>query len=277
MKQTYYELKITPSSYYELFLDLILSISDDAIEEIDNSIIIRSTEELQEIMDGIEAFSKELSMAFDQDINCELTLQIKENEDWITKYKNSITPVSAGLFYIYPSWEEPSNDKINIKIDPALAFGSGHHETTSSCLEAISKYVKEGNTLLDVGTGSGILAIAAKKLGAVCHICDTDELSIENSVKNFELNGVNADKAWVGSISKTKEKYDIVVANIVADVLIMIANDLKNSLNENSTLILSGILDKYADKVINKFSDLEIIEQITKNEWTTIVFKKGKN
>lgn len=275
MQEKYYELKIKPSSYYELFLDLIFSITDDAIEELDDYMIVRTTDNPDNLVEGIEAFSKELSSAFGEEIKCDVSVETKINEDWISKYKNSITPVNAGAFYIYPSWEKPIDNKINIEIDPALAFGSGHHETTSSCLELISTTVKENDTLLDVGTGSGILAIAATKLGAICDICDTDELSIENSIKNFKINGVKPNNSWVGSVTKTNQKYDIVVANIVADVLIMIAPDLKNSLKDNGKLILSGILDKYADKVIAKFNDLEIVEQILKNEWVTIVFKKG--
>jgi ribosomal protein L11 methyltransferase len=276
MEEQYYELTVIPNSYYELFIDLIFSINDDALEEIDGKIIIRSTEHPQNIIDGVEAFEKELSSAFGETIKCEVYLEQKQNEDWIAKYKNSITPVHAGKFYIYPSWEQPSIDKINIKIDPALAFGSGHHETTSSCLEAISKYVKSGDTLLDVGTGSGILAIGATKLGAICDICDTDEQCIENSLINFDINEVKPNNNWIGSTSKATQKYDVVVANIVADVLVMIASDLKKSLKDNAILVLSGILDKYSDKVMAKFADLTLSEQIVKNEWVTLVFKKGE-
>lgn len=274
MEEKYYELTVTPNSYYELFLDLIFSISDEAVEEIDEKIVLRSTEHPNNIIEGIKEFEKELSIAFEQDIKCDITLEEKINEDWIAKYKNSITPVNAGKFYIYPSWEQPVKDKINIKIDPALAFGSGHHETTSSCLEMLSKFVKSGDKLLDVGTGSGILAIGASKLGATVDICDTDEQCIENSLINFNINNVVANQSWVGSISKANQKYDIVVANIVADVLVMIANDLKNSLKDNGILVLSGILDKYLDKVTSKFNNLQIIEVITKNEWVTIALKK---
>ncbi|NLO16927.1 MAG: 50S ribosomal protein L11 methyltransferase [Arcobacter butzleri] len=276
MQEKYYELTIVPSSYYELFIDLIFSLSDEAVEEIDNKIIIRTTNNPQNLIDGIETFTQELSLAFGEDIICEISLEEKQNEDWIAKYKNSITPVSAGEFYIYPSWEESKDGMINIKLDPALAFGSGHHETTSSCLEAISKYVKANEKLLDVGTGSGILSIAASKKGAICDICDTDEQSIENSLKNFELNSVKVNRAWVGSISEAKESYDIVVANIVADVLLMISSDLKKSLKDNSILVLSGILDKYSDKVMSKFGDLTLLETISKNEWITMVYKKEK-
>ncbi len=276
MNEYYYELKITPNKYYELFLDLVMSLSEDALEELDGSIIIRSEEELDEIVAGIEYFTKELETALGEQITCEISLEKIENQNWIQKYKDSIEPVVCGKFYIHPSWYEPKEDKLNILIDPALAFGSGHHETTSSCLDAISSYVKSGDTLIDVGTGSGILAIAATKLGAVCDICDTDSQATENAVINFTSNGVVPNNAWTGSAVISKEKYDFVVANIVADVLIMIHKDLKKVLKDDGILILSGILENYEDKVLKKFEEFEIVERIAKNEWRTLVLK-GKN
>jgi len=207
-----------------------------------------------------------------------MQIKKKENKDWIAKYKSGIKPVTVGKFYIHPSWNEPKEDKINILIDPALAFGSGHHETTSSCLLAIGDYVKKGNHLIDVGSGSGILAIAASKIGAICDICDTDPLAIENSLKNFELNSVKCNDSWVGSVVKSTRKYDVVVANIVADILILINKDLKKVLKENGILIVSGILETYLDKVMKKFDDFNIIKNIKKNEWGTLVLKrKGIN
>jgi ribosomal protein L11 methyltransferase len=134
------------------------------------------------------------------------------------------------------------------------------------------KYVQSGQTLVDVGCGSGILAIAASKLGAQVDICDTDENAIKDAKENFNINETFYDEAWVGSISKTTKKYDIVVANIVADVLAMIASDLKKCMKENGILILSGILDKHLSKVENKYKDLKQIEVIQKNEWVTLVY-----
>jgi ribosomal protein L11 methyltransferase len=131
--------------------------------------------------------------------------------------------------------------------------------------------------LIDVGTGSGILAIGASKLGAVCDICDTDEISIKNAKENFELNGTQINSSWVGSALKTTKQYDIVVANIVADVLIMIKNDLKKILKDDGILIISGILDKYEQKVLKKYKEFKIKEKIQKNEWVTFVLYKDNN
>jgi ribosomal protein L11 methyltransferase len=273
MRQTYNELLITPSAQYALFADFILSLTQEAIEEKDGTIIVRSEEDLENIIFGLKVFAKSLEESIGEEIELVLEQNVKENEDWIDTYKNSITPVSAGKFYIHPSWENPKEGKINILIDPALAFGSGHHETTYGCLVALQKYLQKNATLLDVGCGSGILSIAAAKLGLHVDICDTDELAVESACSNFKLNGEKFENSWVGSVQKRDKTYDVVVANIIADVLIMLHQDLKKALKPNGILILSGILDKYIDKVEEKYRELELIEKYKKDEWFTLVFK----
>jgi len=268
LSEHYYELIITPSKNYEIFLDLINSLTNEAIEESESSIILRSEEDLSDIEYGIAEFSKAV------DIKCDTTLTKKKNIDWIKKYQDSVKAIEVGKFYVRPSWDKDKKDKIDIIIDPALSFGSGHHETTSSCLEAISKFVKKDDEVLDVGTGSGILAIAASKLDAKVDICDTDEVCIKDTTKNYNLNNVIFRNSWIGSANKAEKKYNVVIANIVADVLVLISKDLKNCLKDNGILIISGILDKHIDRVLKKFEDLKQLEMIHKNEWITVVFKK---
>lgn len=267
LSEHYFELTIKPNEHYELFLDLLTSLTNEAIEEANGVLISRSTEDLSDVEFGILEFARAL------DTNIETSCVKKENIDWIKQYQQSVKSVEIGSFFIRPSWEDKKEDKIDIIIDPALSFGSGHHETTASCIEAIDKYVEKKSSVLDVGTGSGILAIAAAKKGSCVDICDTDEVCIKDTTSNFELNSVEFTDAWVGSATKSSKKYDIVIANIVADVLVMINKDLKKCLNENGILIVSGILDKHENRVKNKFKDLEEIETIYKNEWVSIVYK----
>ena len=127
-----------------------------------------------------------------------------------------------------------------------------------------------------MGTGSGILAIAAAKKVCIVDICDTDEVCVVDTKSNFELNGVTFNDSWIGSTNKASKKYDVVIANIVADVLVMIANDLKKCMKYNGLLIISGILDKHTNRVLSKFKDLEEVKLIHKNEWVTVIFKKNK-
>ena len=277
MDKYYYELTIKPSLYYELFLDLASSLTNDALEELDETIIIRSEDTLDDVEHGILEFAKELSCAFDTDISCETELSKKENQDWIKMYQMSVQPIEVGDFYIHPSWNEPMSDKKNILIDPSLAFGSGHHETTNCCLKAISKYVKKDMNIIDVGTGSGILGIAAYKLGAFVDICDTDTIAVDDALKNFEKNNSKVENFWEGSANKTQKQYDVVIANIVADVIAMIASDIKKVAKTNGIIILSGIMEQHKEKVIKKFKDCRIIEEIQENEWVTLIVKKGNN
>jgi ribosomal protein L11 methyltransferase len=277
LEKYYYELKITPNLYYELFLDLVSSLTAEAIEEYEQSIIVRSEENLDLIQEGVEAFAKELSNAFETDIQCETSLEQKQNKDWVEEYQKSVQPIEVGSLYICPSWykDDAPKDKNVIIVDPTLSFGSGHHESTNGCLQFIDKYVKQDDQVCDVGCGSGILALASSAKKAKVDICDTDEVAIKDSLSNFELNNMKVNSQWVGSISQSNLKYDIVIANIVADVLSMIAKDLIQTTKKDGLLILSGIMDQYASKVTKKYdSKCELIDKISKNGWTTFVFKK---
>jgi ribosomal protein L11 methyltransferase len=207
-------------------------------------------------------------------IDLELTLTKEKNNDWIAQYQQGITPIEIAPFYIHPTWEAPKEGMLNIAIDPALAFGTGHHPTTASCLRAIAGYVNEGDTLMDVGCGSGILAMAALRKGAIVDACDTDPLSVQNTIVNAEQNGLSFRRLWEGPIQETNEVYDVIVANIVADVLVFIASDLKKRLRDGGILILSGIMDKYEDKVLRAYKTYELSERIVENEWVTLVLTK---
>jgi len=273
MQEYYYELVVKVSSHHSLFSDFLSDTLPVGFEESEDGFIIRSEDELDTIAWGLEQFREALQKALNEDIELECTQNKLKNSDWVEMYQKSIEPLAIEKFYIHPTWDEPNKELINIVIDPALAFGTGHHPTTASSLKAVSRYVTKNSTVIDVGCGSGILGIAAMKLGAVVDACDTDIVSVENSIKNASLNSLEFNDIWEGSITKTNKKYDIVVANIVADVLTFISKDLKNALNENGILILSGILDKYETKVLNFYKECEIIQRIAQDEWVTLILK----
>lgn len=273
MQEHYYELVVTVSSHHSLYSDFLSDTLPVGFEEIDNGFIIRSEDELDTMIWGLEQFTEALQKALGETIELECKQSKLENSDWVETYQKSIQPLQIDKFYIHPTWNEPNPELINIAIDPALAFGTGHHPTTASALRAIAKYVKSGDEFLDVGCGSGILAMAAMKLGAKVDACDTDPISVENSLVNAELNGLEYSNIWEGSSSLTDKKYDIVVANIVADVLTFIAKDLKKALKDDAILVLSGILDKYESKVLNFYKDCDVVEKITQDEWVTLILK----
>jgi ribosomal protein L11 methyltransferase len=274
MQDKYYELTVTlDDNFVDAIADFISNIYDEGLELGKGQIIVRSESDLTFVKDALVSLAHELN----DSIEMNYALEEKENVDWIKTYQDSIQPIEAGKFYIFPSWYEAKEDFINIKIDPALAFGSGHHATTFSCLQAISSYVNSGKSVIDVGCGSGILGLACKKLGANVELCDTDPLSVESCKENFELNGEKYDKLWEGSIDKAEKTYDVVIANIIADVLKFIAKDLKSACKEEGILILSGILDKKEDLVVESFKELTLVERILKDEWVTLVYKKEIN
>lgn len=274
MQEHYFELLVKVSSHSSLFSDFLADTLPIGFEETDEGFIIRSEDELDTIIWGLEQFREALQKALGVTIELECEQKKLKNSDWVESYKQSIEPLAIGKFYIHPTWSKPSDTLINIVIDPALAFGTGHHPTTASSLLAISNYVKPGERVLDVGCGSGILGIGAMKLGASVDACDTDPISVENAKANATLNGLEFHALWKGSCSFTKTKYNIVVANIVADVLTFIANELKDGLEDDGVLILSGILDKYEDKVLHYYQDCEVLEKIAQDEWVTLVLKR---
>ncbi|MCB4773332.1 MAG: 50S ribosomal protein L11 methyltransferase [Sulfurovum sp.] len=271
MQSNYYELTVSlDEAYVDLIADYIANICNEAVEFGKGKIIVRSESDLTSIKDALVTLQHDLP----NDIHLNFTLEEKKNIDWIKRYQESIKPIEVGKFYIFPSWYAPKEGLVNIKIDPALAFGSGHHATTHSCLEAVGNYVKKGDWVIDVGCGSGILGLAAKKVGATVALCDTDPVSIKSCKENFVLNEECYDNLWEGSVDKTKEMYDVVIANIIADVLRFIATDLKKATKSGGYLILSGILDKKEDLVKVSFKDLALKKRILKDEWVTLIYQK---
>ena len=181
---------------------------------------------------------------------------------------------------IVPSWQDYDTDRVKLILDPGLAFGTGGHETTNLCLEVLDERVKGGERVLDIGTGSGILAIAALKLGAAsAEGVDIDPVAVRTAGENAALNGV-ADKltVLVGDLSnKASGKYDIITANIVANAILSLAPAVPGLMADGATFIASGIIDSRKDEVLAglQAAGLAVVEVKEKRGWECIVCKKS--
>jgi len=215
-----------------------------------------------------------------ENIDFKLDMDTCITEDWINNWKKYFKPIPVGnKLLIHPIWEDEIDPmgRTVIHLEPGLAFGTGTHETTRLCLETLEKYVKEGDEVLDVGCGSGILAIAALLLGAKRAVgIDIDELAVKTAIENAQMNNVDDRfEAICGDLTeKVSGKYKIVVANIVADIIVKLTKDIKLFLSDDATYIMSGIIDTRKDDVLNCLkNDFDIIEIIEENGWVAIAAK----
>jgi ribosomal protein L11 methyltransferase len=209
----------------------------------------------------------------------EITLDEKENQDWSRKWKEkwTVTHVTEKIAVV-PSWLNytPKENEITITLDPGCAFGTGTHQTTQLCMRAMEKYLKKDNSMVDIGTGSGILAILAKKLGASkVYGCDIDETVIDVCKENAEINKVECTFE-LNTADKLTEKYDFVCANILHNVLFELMGDLKNIMKPDGIMSLSGILDEKKDIVLEAINreNLKIIDTISQDQWISYVVTK---
>ena len=214
-----------------------------------------------------------------------------EDKDWINIWKQYFKPFTVDHILIKPTWEtvpEEHKDKLLIQIDPGTAFGTGMHETTQLCIRQLEKYVTPDSEVLDVGTGSGILGITALKLGAK-HVfgTDLDENAITAVGENLEANGIAPEQFKVvqGNIIDDKtvqdevkyEYYDIAVANILADVIIMLQKEIPVHIKKNGIFITSGIIDMKEEAVKAAFEAndaFEIVEITHQGEWVSVTARK---
>ena len=214
-----------------------------------------------------------------------------EDVDWVNNWKQYFHQFYVDDVLIIPSWEEvkpEDEDKMIIHIDPGTAFGTGMHETTQLCIRQIRKFVTPDTTILDVGCGSGILGMLALKFGAKYSVgTDLDPCAIDATHENMEVNGITKDQyeVMIGNIIDDKaiqdkagyEKYDIVVANILADVLVPLTPVIINQLKNGGIYITSGIIDDKEETVVNavKAAGLEVLEVTYQGEWVSVTARKN--
>lgn len=220
-----------------------------------------------------------------QHISYEIDTSLVKDEDWINNWKKHFKPCPVGdKLIIVPTWERDNlppaaEGRTPLFIDPGMAFGSGQHETTRLCMELIEKYVSPEAHVLDVGTGSGILAITALLLGAsdVTGI-DIDALSVKIAAENAELNGVGARfQGRHGDLAKdVTGTFNLITANIVADIIIALTPDAVKLLSPDGIYIMSGIIEKRKPDVVKVLGDLNlcIIEEKTDRGWYAIAARK---
>lgn len=206
-----------------------------------------------------------------------------EGDDWIDVWKKHFRPIEIGeRLVVCPEWIEyaPKAGQEVIRLDSNMAFGTGEHETTSMCLEFLQRYLKEGDTVVDVGCGSGILGIGALKLGAkFAYLTDIDYVAVRSAEHNLALNGV-ADRAKVALsdlLDNAEIAGEVMTANITADILCRLAPSIPKNLKQGGTLILSGIIDSKLAQVVGVYEGLglRLVEQKKKGEWYALAFKKG--
>lgn len=202
-------------------------------------------------------------------------------EDWENNWKQYYKPTKVGdKIVVKPIWEsyEPNEGELIVEMDPGMAFGTGTHETTRMCVKALEKYVKSKDVVFDIGTGSGILSIVASRLGASRIVgVDLDPVAVESATKNVEFNKLSNIEILYGDLMEVVEgKADIVVANILAPIVMILCDGVKEFLNEDGLFIASGILNTQKDMIVDKMESIGfgIEEVIEDGEWICIVAKK---
>ena len=268
-----------------MFIDILPELPpDDGTAKV--SFYLEKLDELERILNEIEEGLDDLSQFVDVG---ERTISMSETEDkdWINNWKQYFKPFTVDDILIKPTWEtipEEHKDKLLIQIDPGTAFGTGMHETTQLCIRQLRKYVNAESRILDVGTGSGILGIAALKLGAKeVFGTDLDENAIAAVGENLESNDISKDKFTVvqGNIIDEKEVqdqagyecYDIVAANILAPVIIMLQGEIAQHMKHGAIFITSGIINTKEQDVRDAMEandELEILETTYQGDWVSI-------
>lgn len=263
---------------------------DDSVAEPKTEVLVKCFLEPQEAEAQISAIMRDIYERKSLSEGCidfgslEETKREIEGDDWIDVWKKHFRPLHIGKrIVVVPEWicyEKQPNEEI-VLLDSNMAFGTGEHETTSMCLELLQEYLKEGDVVLDVGCGSGILGISAAKLGAKCsYLSDLDPIAVKSANHNASKNGVTERTIVTEAnlLDGSSLKADLILANITAEVLALLAPAIPNTLKEDGTLILSGIIKDRLHFVKATYAEvgLKVIDERTKGEWHALVLKANK-
>lgn len=283
MPNSYITLEISiPFEYQELLIAELLDMDFDGFEQEDNQ--LNATIPQNRFSDVIrEAIEEWLSL---QPYPARIIGEHSdEQRDWNEEWERSIKPLVIGCFFVKPTWiNEPTPDgKILLEIDPKMAFGTGYHESTRLMLRLLPTAILQGDAVLDVGTGTGILSIAALKLGAVSAFgFDTDEWSHKNAWENAVINKVtDSYKIAEGSFDVVPEssEYDVILANINRNTLLEMQKSLVKHLKPGGRLLLSGLLKIEKQMMLQapEFSRLKLENELQEGEWMALQLTKSKS
>ena len=283
------KIPLTAADKEQMFVDILPETeADDGIAYL--SFYLEEDADTESILKNVRQELEEMSEFMDLG-ECSIEESETEDVDWVNNWKQYFHQFYVDDILIIPSWEEvkpEDKDKMVIHIDPGTAFGTGMHETTQLCIRQIRKHVTPDTEILDVGCGSGILGMLALKFGAKYSVgTDLDPCAIDATYENMEVNGISKDQyeVMIGNIIDDKavqdkvgyECYDIVVANILADVLVALTPVIVNQLKKGGIYITSGIIDDKEETVVEavKKAGLEVLEVTYQGEWVSVTARKN--
>ena len=282
------KIPLTEQDKEQMFVDILPDIPDDD----GTAYLTFYLDEEEDVAPVLMNVRKELEdmRAFLDVGECTIEESETEDVDWVNNWKQYFHQFYIDDILVIPSWENvkpEDSDKMVIHIDPGTAFGTGMHETTQLCIRALKKYVTSETEILDVGCGSGILGMLALKFGAKHSLgTDLDPCAIDATHENMEVNGIRKDQyeVMIGNIIDDTavqdavgyEKYDIVAANILADVLVPLTPVIVNQMKPGAVYITSGIIDDKEQTVVDavKAAGLEILEVTYQGEWVSVTARK---
>ena len=282
------KIPLTAADKEQMFVDILPETeADDGIAYL--SFYLEEDADTESILKNVRQELEEMSEFMDLG-ECSIEESETEDVDWVNNWKQYFHQFYVDDILIIPSWEDvkpEDEDKMVIHIDPGTAFGTGMHETTQLCIRQIRKHVTPDTEILDVGCGSGILGMLALKFGAKHSVgTDLDPCAIDATYENMEVNGISKDQyeVMIGNIIDDKavqdkvgyECYDIVVANILADVLVALTPVIVNQLKKGGIYITSGIIDDKEETVVEavKKAGLEVLEVTHQGEWVSVTARK---